>query len=223
MAVITQSQYEAYISEKLGTPYTIPVNGVFTFNSYLKLYERQLMSTGFFSNNIVDDYVYDLECGKKFIPIPVFNFEDFEVYRVNIPSNTKTLLTINKDYRAKTFNYDGKKYYKSLDLTCLGCTCECDYFVVKGKKGFPFDEELLELLMNIIYNNGSSGGVSVGGGTCCANIQSKTLGGLSVNYKTNATTAVVNTQKIIKDSNFILSFPVIMQIVNTLNYYYIQY
>lgn len=224
MAIITKSQYEAYISSKLGVPYLLPNNLEFNFNNYLSLYTRQLLMSGIISDNTVIEETYDLECGKKYIPIPVFQDNvNFKVERVNIPTNTKTLLVKDIDYRVKKKNVMQAVYNTVLDLTCLSCSCECDYFIVTGNKGFKLDQDFLNIIMNIIYNNLTSSGslgTTIGGSDCCANIQSKSIGGLTVNYKTTAT---ANSAKIIKNSEFILSYPVIMQMIQSLQYYYIQY
>jgi hypothetical protein len=219
MAIINQTQFETYISSKLGTSYTLSATNTFDFNSYVSLYEGQLMRTGLFTDNITRERQYRLKCGKKFIPISVWSVLDFEVYRVNIPSKVKTLLVENIDYIAEDIYFENNQYYKNIDLSCLSCSCECDYFIVKGKQGFQINTDFQYLIMNIIYNNIVKG-ATIGGDSCCANIQSKSIGDFSVNYKSSTTVA---TQKIIKNSEFILSYPIIMDIIHSLQYYYVQY
>ena len=216
--LITQSQFENYIRSITGNPtYTLTASQIGIFSYYNSLYFEQLSSIqadnypmfNFTNSTRIRNYNIDY-CRLEYLRTPLW--KSWTIEKLDIKTNTVKPLTEFKDYNINITNINGINYLTGIDFHCLSCNCECEKIKIVGSFGIEFPDILLNLVMNIIYNNLGSG--TLGGGDCCANIKSKSADGFSVTYYDKPNTTNGASAILYKQADNILSYPVISRFVN---------
>ena len=216
--MITQAQFETYIRNATGnSTYTLTSSQLGLFSYFIALYQEQLQESGILDvTKTIQSREYDIAyCQLEYLATPIWQEAGLVVEKLTRGSNTSLVLNKNEHYTYKTFQIGLDKYIQAIDFKCLSCNCECEIIRITGYYGIKIPQYILNLIMNIIYNNLATGTVTtIGGSDCCSNIKSKSDGsGFSVTYYDKPVTTLATT----KDKDNLLSYPIIS---NWLNKYY---
>jgi hypothetical protein len=221
--MITKTQFEIYIRQVTGnSTYALTSSQLGLFSYYVDLYTEQLTELDILN---LDDSISTIEypipyCQLQYLSTPLWQETGLVIEKYELGSNTPLVLNKNQQYSYNAFNIGITKYINAIDFKCLSCNCECEIIKITGKYGVKIPTYIMNLLMNIIYNNLNVSATSIGGSDCCSNIKSKSDGsGFSVTYYDKVTTAATASTK---DKDNILSYPIILKWVNKLRFYFIS-
>jgi hypothetical protein len=215
--MFTKTQFELYIQVLTNNPsYTVTPAQLGLFFYFIDLYEEQLLSISAddypifnFTDKIITK-VYDIKvCSLYLLPTPLWL--SYQVEKYNLKTKAITPLVEYDHYTTDTKSFNSNEYLYSLNFNCLTCNCECEKIRITGVFGIKIPDRVLHLIMNIVYNNITTGS-TVGSSDCCANIKSKSDGaGFSVTYYDKPLTQLQTGTT--KQADNILSYPIIARMV----------
>lgn len=217
--MFSQSQLESYISSITGTIYTVPVSKIGLMNYYFTLYESQLEQLNIFN---VDDIVTqrDFEiayCNLDYLPIPLFETIT-KVEKFNKITGVSIDLTNSNKYYQDIRKIDGLNYILALNFKCLSCNCECEVIRITGKYGIKPNQNLINFIYSIIYENLQSNNSvpSSSSNSCCDDLESINAGSIAIKFKNSTTQAVKTTTT---NPNDLFSY----SSINSLIVYYLRH